>query len=357
MKKISLSNFILLIFSFQLLSHVARSQNSDPSVISDLVKTLEQGYSNDFAFSIQVEINGDLILSENFGYVDKENQVPVDEKTLFNIASITKSMTAVGIMKLVESKEISLTSTLEEFFKDVAPDKKKISVATLLSHKSGLKQNYPLEGVTNSREAFRIINDEKLESDPGSQFRYSNQNYQLLALIIEEVSGVSFEEFIKNEVFLPLEMMDTFFWDEVSDIDNLAPINKKIAKQIGKRNWAWIGATGVFSTTADLMKFWKGVNSDELLSKESYNHLFGNYFETASGLQVGYGFFKTPNSKWNTPELWTRGNESWGHNSVIRHFPEQKTTIVVSTNSGEFGKDKTTGNKLISDLIADTLFE
>ena len=150
---------------------------------------------------------------------------------------------------------------------------------------------------------------------------------------------------------------DTYFCDEVNDNHNVANPGKKISKKIGTRNWGYIAATGIFATVRDLSKFWNGITHDNFLSKESTNIIFDTYYETPSGLQIGYGFYKSPKTKWNTPEVWTRGTESWGHNSVIRFFPEKNTMIIVLTNSGEFGKNRMTGNKVISDLIMDYLHE
>ncbi len=345
------------IFSFQFISIVAFSQQTETSTLSDLSRMLEQDYADDFAFSVKVQINGELLLSESFGYLDKDRQEPTDERTLFNIASITKSITAVGIMRLVELNKLRLSNTLDQFFDHVPETKKMITVSTLLAHQSGLRQSYPLEGIADAEEALQIVLDEKLAFEPNSHFLYSNQNYQLLALIIERVTQVSYEDFIRNEVLVPLKMNDTYFWKEVSEEQNVANLNRKISRQLGQRSWGWVGATGTFSTSSDLLKFWNGIRDAELLSKESYDILFDNYFETQSGLQIGYGFFKTPKTKWNTLEIWTRGTESWGHNSVIRYFPAKNATIVVSTNSGEFGKNKSTGNKIISDIIANYLFE
>ncbi|NNL81415.1 MAG: hypothetical protein HKO67_13080, partial [Flavobacteriaceae bacterium] len=113
----------------------------------------------------------------------------------------------------------------------------------------------------------------------------------------------------------------------------------------------------VFTTTTDLLKFWNGFYKNGFLSKESIESIFGKYYETSSGIQIGLGFFTSPTTNWKTPELWSRGTESWGHNAVIRYFPENNTTIIVTTNSGEIDDDRNkTGNRIIGDLIADLLF-
>ena len=351
--KISIRKLLLLLCL--IMSNIsAQNQGYD---FTELNNTLKKDFAEDFEFSVLISNNDQILFSENYGYLDKNNADPVDEKTLFNIASITKSITAIGIFKLIEQKKIHLSDKLDQFFDNVPKSKESISISNLLSHKSGFRQSYPLDGISDSNQALKAIFGEELEFIPGSSFRYSNQNYQLLALIIEKVTGTKFEKFIRINVLAPLNMKDTYFWDEVSEQHNIAPLNKRILKRIGKRNWGFIGSTGIFTTTSDLSKFWNGIVKNEFLSKELIDIIFKPYHETNSGLQIGLGFYMSPSTKWKTTEIWTRGTESWGHNSVIRFFPKKNLTIIVSTNSGEFGKKKMTGNKAISDLIADYLFK
>ena len=336
----------------------AFAQSIEEVDFSELSKTLHQNFVEDFDYSVLVDINGNVVYAEDFGYTDKKRSIPVDPSTRFNIASITKSITAVGIMKLLEQNKIRLSDTLGVFFASVPKSKASISIQALLSHRSGLPQTYPLDGISESSKAAEIIWDEELEFSPGSSFRYSNQNYQLLALIIEKVAKTSFEDFIRENILVPLEMHTTRFWDEMDEAQNMAPLPKRISRNLGARNWGWLGSGGIFSTPGDLYKFWKGINNDKFLSKESRALVFGNYYQTTSGLQIGFGFFTSPNTQWNTSLLWTRGTESWGHNAVIQHFPDKNVTIIVTTNSGEIDNDQSkTGNRLISDLIANYLFD
>jgi len=348
----------ILFFIVGILSNDVIAQNKHGIDFAELDTTLQKEFAGEFEFSVRIESNDSILFTKNCGFTDINNSIPVNEKTLFNIASITKSITAVGIMKLVEQKEINLSDKLDLFFENVPKSKESISISTLLSHKSGLSQTYPLDGISESNQAVNAIFNEELEFTPGSGFRYSNQNYQLLALIIEKVAKTKYEEFIRKNVLDPLKMQNTYFWDEVKEHQNIAPLNKRILRRIGVRNWGFIGGAGVFTTTTDLSRFWNGIYKNEFLSKESIDIIFRPYYETTSGIQIGLGFYKNPNTKWNTSELWTRGTESWGHNSVIRFFPEKDLTILVSTNSGEIRNDNImTGNRIISDLIADFLLK
>ncbi|NNF34691.1 MAG: beta-lactamase family protein, partial [Saprospiraceae bacterium] len=332
--KRSLLLILLLVSYYNVLTQVVNH-----SEFSELKEKLHKKFADKFDFSVLVDRNDSIVIYKNIGHRDKGNLNPIDEKTIFNIASITKSITAAGIFKLIEENKLKLSHNLEYFFEDVPNSKKSITIKTLLSHKSGLRQTYPLDGISDSNKALDKIFDEDLEFDPDSGFRYSNQNYQLLALIIEKVTGNSYESYIKENVLIPLDMENSFFWDEASTYHNIAPIDEGVLDRNGRRNWGYIGSGGIFTTTNDLLEFWNGIYKKGFLTEKSIVTIFDNYFETSSGIQIGLGFFLSPDTKWNLLELWTRGTESWGHNSVIRHFPEKDVTIIVSTNSGEIDND------------------
>lgn len=357
MTKFNYSIISVLLIFITLIQSNAYCQNIHDNKFEKLDKLLEEKFSNDFDFSVLIEIDSIKVHDQNFGFLDKQKTKPVNANTLYNVASITKGITAVGIMKLVDQNKINLQDRLDSFFKNIPKDKAAITIHMLLSHQSGFDNSYSLEGISTSSEAFNILCNETLGAKPGERFTYASPNYQFLALIIEKITGHRYEYFIRNEVLNLLEMSETYFWDEVNKDNNLIRTKRKMFKLIGKRNWDWVGAGGIFSTTNDLSKFWNGIYHTNFLSEESRNSLFRNYYETSSGIQIGYGFYKKNETKWVMPEVYTRGTESWGHNSVIRYFPEENTIIIVSTNSGEYGKNRMTGNKAVSDCIADYLFK
>lgn len=346
--------FLLLLIYF-LTASIGLAQDNVQLDFEQLSTDLEGEFAGKFGFSILIEVDNS-VYSKSFGHLNKKQTIPVGLNTLFNIASISKSITAVGILKLVEENRIKLEDSLNKFFGNAPADKSSITIEMLLSHRSGLQQTYPLDGISDSELALNRIWREKLEFTPDSGFRYSNQNYQLLALIIEQITQKPFETYISEALFEPLEMKNTYFWDTVLG-QEIASAQSRILNTVGKRNWGWIGGVGIFSTTDDLYKFWTGVCKNGFLTQESVDLLFGNYFTTQSGVEIGFGFFTSPDTQWNTPERWARGTESWGHNAVIRYFPDKDVTIIVVTNSGEIDNDRTkTGNRIVADRIADYLF-
>jgi CubicO group peptidase (beta-lactamase class C family) len=152
-------------------------------------------------------------------------------------------------------------------------------------------------------------------------------------------------------------MKDTYFWHEVKNNSNIAAKNKNFPGSMTQRNWGYIGSGGIYSNVSDLYEFIKAVIESRLISKSNTERLFKEYYRTASGLSIGYGWYINDTTEWNTREIWTRGNEDWGHNAVIRWFPGKNKIIIVCTNSGEIGDKQITGNRIISNYIADFLWK
>ncbi len=315
-------------------------------------------FGDEFGYSVLVYDEKSILFEKIFGKIDSLRTKTPDAQTLFNIASVSKSFTAIGIMRLIEQNKIRLNDTIGVFFDNVPIDKKSITISHLLCHKSGFQQNYVCDGKTNSSDALKALLADTLGSDPGIGFDYSNQNYEMLALIMEKITHTTYENFIRRQILKPLKMKNTFFWDEVRNCKNIAEKNRIITDSIMQRNWGYIGSGGIYSTPTDLYKFINAVINSRLISKSNTELLFSKYYTTSSGLGIGYGWFINDATEWGTKEIWTRGNEDWGHNAVIRWFPDKKMIIIVCTNSGEIGGNKqTTGNRLISDYIADYLWK
>ncbi len=112
--------------------------------------------------------------------------------------------------------------------------------------RSGMREREEFEkkdGKEGEREGWREAERES---------RYSNQNYQLLALIIKQVTAARFEDYIRDSILTPLGMRDTYFWDEVGDQSHVAEFSDEVSGMVGKRNWDYIGSSGIFSTVVDL---------------------------------------------------------------------------------------------------------
>jgi CubicO group peptidase (beta-lactamase class C family) len=325
---------------------------------SNLDKALQKDFESKFAFTVVIGDEEKVLFSKAYGHIDLLNKIATNETTLFNIASVSKSFTSIGILHLVEQNKLKLSDSLGKFFKNAPTDKRVITISQLLCHKSGFQQNFVCDGQQNPTGALKALLTDTLGSMPGTSFDYSNENFEMLALVIEKISNLTYEEFIKKEILTPLGLKNTFFWDEVRRLPNVAKKNRELSDSITKRNWGYIGSGGIYSTSTDLYRFMKSVLSAQIVSNRSLSLLFTEHHKTKGGLGIGYGWFINDTTAWGTKEIWTRGNEDWGHNAVIRWFPDKKKMIIVCTNSGELVGDKhNTGNRLISNYISDLLWK
>lgn len=274
---------------------------------------------------------------------------------MFNIASITKSVTAIGVLKLAQEGKLNLSDKIDKFFTGIPQDKKDITVSQLLTHTTGLQQNYVCMGVTSRDTAVMKLLNDTLAFIPGTDFTYSNENYEMLAAILEIVTGKTYEEYIRNDILVPSGMNDSYFWNEVSaKSDKVAAVTDLALSE--KRDWDFLGSGGIFSNTNDLYKLYLAVKNNKILNEEFTSKMFANNYVLKSGLVIGFGWFVNDPDNVKR-ENWTRGTESFGHNAVIRWFPEKKITVIVTTNSGEIYGPSGTANRTISEAIINELMK
>mgnify|MGYP001594688781 CR=1 FL=1 len=350
-----------LIVSAVALSPSAR-QAAKPAVENDatqerLDRYLRKSMNRDFACSVLVARNDQVILRAGYGWLDDAGTVPATEKTLYNIASITKSFTAIATLQLLERGLARLDDPLSRFFPRAPDDKARITVEQLLVHASGLGQNYAADGIGDRNRAVAAILNDSLKFKPGTDFSYSNENYELLAAVTEVATGQPFERFVRERVLEPAGMTDTLFWDETRDHHHprIAPFTRPLNATQRLRNWGFIGSGGIFSNVVDLHRWFAAVEGGRLLTPESREAMWTPRRQL-SDTSVALGWFvsKAPDG---TPEIWTRGTEDFGHNAVLRWFPGRRLLVIVQTNSGEGGDRNITGNRYIGDALVKMLFE
>lgn len=138
-----------------------------------------------------------ILLLNGYDLAERERQVPVTADTIFYIGSLTKQFTAAAILKLEIEGKLSVTDTLDKFFKDPPADKRGITIHRLLTHSSGLDDTEDKYGCPAQKdEQLRRIMKTKLNFEPGKQFSYSNGGYCLLGIIVENVSRQLYERYL-----------------------------------------------------------------------------------------------------------------------------------------------------------------
>ncbi|AZA52459.1 serine hydrolase domain-containing protein [Chryseobacterium sp. G0201] len=333
---------------------------------ASLVRYIDQYYKkiwegSDLSGGILVA-KGDDILYENYrGFGREGNQMPIDKNTPLHVASVSKTLTAMAMMKLIEAGKIKFTDHLTQFFPGFPYPN--VTVQTLLDQRSGLpKYEYFIAKIpptspelakpyiTNQDVLNMIIKYKpELARDTDTGFMYCNTNFALLALLIEKVTKTPFPQAMKEMVFEPLKMKNSYIFQE-KDIptasqsfyyggNKLYPLDR-LDLIYGDKN--------VYTTPRDLYNFSKAMFSKDFLKPELMAMVFAPYSNEKAGMNnYGLGFRM---KIFDNGEKLTYHNGWWhGTNSVFAHLLKSKVTIVAIGNKYS--------NKVYTALALSGLFE
>lgn len=288
---------------------------------------------------------GDEILYESYrGFAQGKDQEPINDTIALHVASISKSLTAMATLKLVEAGKINLEDPLTKYFPKFPYPK--VTVFTLLSQRSGLpKYEYVIEKIkpappelskkylTNQDILNMLIRYQpELARATDTGFMYCNTNYALLALLIEKVTEKSFPEAMKQMVFRPLKMKHSYIFQEK---DTLTAA--KSFYQRGPRVYPYdrldliYGDKNVYTTPRDLLNFSKALYSKDFLKPELKQKIFEPYSNERPGINnYGLGFRM---KVFDENEKLTYHNGWWhGTNSVFAHLLKSQVTIIAIGN-------------------------
>jgi CubicO group peptidase (beta-lactamase class C family) len=297
-----------------------------------------------FAGSVLLAKNGEVILHKGYG-------PGIAPETSFWVASISKQFTAAAILKLAEQGKLSVDDPITKYFEEVPEDKRGITIHQLLTHTSGFQQKYAADGITDRKEAARALLAQPLKSPPGQGFSYSNDAYNLLAILVEAVSGEPFETFLERHLFAPAGLRQTGFWGGPGH-EKVAVIPGEVPESSRRPNWGFRGATGIYSTTGDLYRWYRALQENRVLSEESRKKLLAPHVALGGTEHAAYGWFLTSAPR---SSVWTRGTESFGHNAIVMAYPDENLVLVAASNAGERERVSRT-RKLAADL-AELLFD
>ena len=296
-----------------------------------------------FSGAVLVAEGEEIRLDAGYGFADQEAAIPNTADTVFQVASITKQFTAAAIMALAVDGRLRTTDTLPSFFSDVPADKEPITLRQLLTHTSGVLAGDTEYFDGNSRsEIVAMVLAEPLRFAPGESFLYSNMGYALLAAVIEEVSGTSYENYLRQRLLLPAGMRSTGYrlsswrpnsvahWyadgvDNGDQLDHLYP------------DWNFIGSGRIRSTTGDLFGWHRALMSDEVLpaaaKQEMYTPILNDY---------AYGWVVSDTDRGRL--IRHNGASSDGAAAEFRRYVDEDLVIVVFSNVN--GEQMLFGNRL-----------
>jgi CubicO group peptidase (beta-lactamase class C family) len=232
-KTIILSIAISLTFACSNSGKAATADNIPGGIVisNDTCKKIDSYLSKlaeekNFSGGLLIVKDGKKIFSKGYGWADKEKQMPFTTGTLASIGSITKAFTATAIMKLVEQNKLSLNDPLKKFFPAIPPDKAGITIHQLLTHSSGFHEFLKQDGgdyeKINTDDFLKRAFAEPLAFKPGEKAVYTNVGFSILGIIIEKVSGLDYEQYVKTNLFEPLGIKNIGYHFPIAPGDTIA---------------------------------------------------------------------------------------------------------------------------------------
>jgi CubicO group peptidase (beta-lactamase class C family) len=293
-----------------------------------------------FNGSVLVSKAGKVLYRKSLGLMDRAKKEPLTDSSMFQLASVSKVITATAVLMLHERGLVDIHEPLSKYFPDFPY--KEVTIQELLNHRSGLPNYLYCLNSEICRPDYQMTNEEMYNYlvtkkappyfKPGRRFNYSNTNYALLGLLIEKISGRSYQQFLKEELFEPLGMRHSA---TILDIDLE---NSNVARAYDNR-WRLIrfdasdfvvGDKSVYSTPYDLFLFSEALYNNHIISAETQKLAYTAFSKEQKQTNYGYGwrlkYFKDPERK----EVYHNG---WWHGyrtSFHRRLKDTLTVVILS---------------------------
>lgn len=293
-----------------------------------------------FNGGILVARNGKIIFENYHGLQNVLSGEPIDSNTAFHLASVSKTFTAMSILKLWENASLLLDDPVTKYLEGFPFPL--ITIRNLLSHRSGLpnyvhfveKMGWDTHRYVTNTDILHILIDNAAKLKPGranAYFDYCNTNYALLALIVEKVSQLSFSEYLDKVFFKPLGMNNSFVYT-VDMAEKVLP-SFKFNNQREPMMFldAVYGDKNIYSTPRDMMKWDFALSKNQLFSEKTLEEAFKGYSYERRGTRnygLGWRLVEMPTGK----KIIYHNGWWHGNNTVFSRLPEDSTAIIVLGN-------------------------
>lgn len=347
----------------ELSSNASTTDAADPvSTESQQLEELVDSYvtedvgTDDPGLAIAVVYDGEIVLEKGYGLADLSTGRPVEPSTQFNLASVTKQFTAMAVAICEERGLLSYEDSLADWFPEVPSSWSTITIHHLLTHQSGIPDYFSLGNLspqdalnmtvpdsvirdlmiehggvfdffidlTNQDVLDLVIHNEELDFDPGSSLKYSNSGYVILAMLVERASSTPFHDFVRTNIFEPLEMASSIVYDESKpDIPNRA-IGYLYTGVKNDYKILTRGDSGLFSTISDMVRWNNGM--DTLVTDETLERIFSRHVEDDNGNGVGYGWGI---GDFNGISFQSHLGRFAGYSTLNTRVPEYKMSVTI----------------------------
>ena len=288
--------------------------------------------------SVMVIRDGEPVVTRSYGLAYLDNETPVTPDTSFRLASITKQFTATAVLMLVDDGKLALDDSIREYFPEFPAFADDIMIRHLLQHTSGVQDYEPIYGdqfpqqVRDAGVVHIISTTDGTYFPPGTEYRYSNSAYAILAVLVERLSGRTFAEYLETRIFKPLGMDRTLAYQkDISVVPDRAygySVTDEGVEFSDQSAWsAVLGDGGIYTSVTELLKWDAALYDGGLLSAEL------RQASLTPGLE-NYGFGFRIDEYRNHKRIHHSGSTS-GFRNFMQQFPEERLTVIVLTNRAE----------------------
>ena len=329
------SKMILLFLLVRVLAH-GQSDSTD-LIVQKMMKD-----QRIVGLSLAVIKNGKAMVNKGYGLANAEHNVPVTSETVIRLGSVSKQFFATAILKLMEEGKLSIEDSVHKFFPDAPETWRPIQVKHLMSHTSGLKREGPAYNNSVIQPDLVVIRSAyslPLDFKTGQKYQYCNLAYFMLAEIITQVSGMPWQDYILEKLFLPAGMKKSCMTDFYPIIPNRASgyMHNKGVLVNADAMYAVRPSGGFLSTSSDMI-LWDKVLREKniILKKEDWELLWQPFIKTSDNpaSKEYYGFGWTIDEL-NGRKVIEHGGSNIGFRSYYARFVNDGLSIIIMTNTDE----------------------
>lgn len=315
--------------------------------ITDLINLYAE--YGQFNGSVLVAKNGEVIYKDGFGMANFEWDIPNKPDTKHRLGSVTKQFTAMLILQLVEEGKLELHVPITKYLKDYPKENgNKITVHNLLTHTSGIPNytSFPNFFKDESRKPYTpeefipVFSGLPLEFTPGERFAYSNSGYFLLGVIIEKVTGKSYEKNLQENIFTPLKMDNSGYDHHATILKNRATGYEKNGETVTNADFLDMSipyaAGSLYSTVEDLYLWDQALYTTKLISNKSKELMFSKHINSGNS-SYGYGWglsTRKIGAKKDSVSIIEHSGGINGFNTIISRIPSDKHLVILLNNTG-----------------------
>jgi CubicO group peptidase (beta-lactamase class C family) len=304
----------------------------------------------EFSGSVLFASDENILLEKGYGLADRANDIPNTQQTKFYIASLTKQFTAMSILILQEQRKLNVQDLFCSYYPDCPDAWQGITIHQLLTHTSGILTFTQIPAYADwgtspktPEEIIAFFRDEPMMFQPGESWAYSNSGYILLGWLIEDLSGLSYEEFLQNYIFAPLQMNDSGYDPDIVEGVAVGYYDKTSEPAFQGSPSVGFSCGGIYSTVEDLYLWDQALYTDQLIPQTALDAMFSPYAAAFDSSIPNYGYGWIIEEQAGHRVVYHQGATD-GFKAYIMRFPDVRITIILLSNqmdvtAGVFSKE------------------